>query len=245
MASYLQMAGMQMNSKEPVIDLDEINGIVHLTHNLSLGLFESTTISGLLKGPVKNCAYYKCVNVSIEPMTYHLSDDSKFCAVPGYIFLKPGSHKIHVMMKNLTAREVIIHQGAKVAMMSAANVVPHMLAPQEEKLDNPENENKVTMKSASVMEETRGSSIEGGVQKSSIEQPYRHDNVKNKNPELDRTPLIGEQLEKLYELIKLNEGTVNWTTDISRLFLYIFFLWGSGGCRSHGKGGTLKEKILK
>ena len=152
MASYLWMAGMQMNSKEPVIDLDEINGTVHLTHNLSLGPFESATISGLLKGPVKNCAYYKHVNVSVEPMTNHLSDDSKFCAVPGYTFLKPGSHRIHVMMKNLTAQEVIIHQGAKVATMSAANVVPHMLAPQEEKLDNPENETKITMKSASVME---------------------------------------------------------------------------------------------
>ena len=161
------MAGMQ--TKEPVIDLKEINGTVHLTHNLSLGPFETATISGLLKGPVKESAYYKCINVSVEPMSNHLSDDSKFCAVPGYTFLKTGSHRIHVMMKNLTAQEVIIHQGAKVAMMSAANVVPHMLALQEKKLDNPKNETKITMKSASVMEETRGSSVKGGAQKSSIE----------------------------------------------------------------------------
>ena len=46
MASYLRMASMQ--TKEPVIDLEEINGTIHLTHNLSLGPFETGTISGLL-----------------------------------------------------------------------------------------------------------------------------------------------------------------------------------------------------
>ena len=101
MASYLRMAGMQ--TKEPVINLEEINGTIHLTHNLSLGPFETATIPGLLKGPVKDSAYYKRINVSVEPMSNHLNDDSKYCAVPGYTFLKPGSHRIHIMMKNLTA----------------------------------------------------------------------------------------------------------------------------------------------
>ena len=101
MASCLRMAGMQ--TKEPVINLEEINGTIHLTHNLSLGPFETATIAGLLKGPVKDSAYYKRANVSVEPMSNHLNDDSKYCAVPGYTFLKPGSHRIHIMMKNLTA----------------------------------------------------------------------------------------------------------------------------------------------
>ena len=103
MASYLQMAGIQ--TKEPVIDLKEINGTIHLTQNLSLGPFETATISRLLKGPVKESVYYKCVNVSVEPMPNHLNDDSKYCPVPGYTFLKPVFHRIHVMMKNLTALE--------------------------------------------------------------------------------------------------------------------------------------------
>ena len=135
--------------------MDEITGNVHLTHNLSLGPFESAIVSGLLKGPVKNSAYYKRVNVSVEPMSSHLNDDSKYCAIPGYTFLKPGSHRIHVMMKNLTARTVTIHQGVKVATMSAANVVPHMLAPEEVKVQTPpvkpETNTKVPMKSASVV----------------------------------------------------------------------------------------------
>ena len=84
------MAGMQ--TKDPIIDLSEVNGTIHLTYNLSLGPFETATISGLLKGPVKESVYYKHVNVSVEPMSSHLQDESKYCAVPGYTFLKPGSH---------------------------------------------------------------------------------------------------------------------------------------------------------
>ena len=165
MASPLRMASMQTDSTEPIIDLDEITGNVHLTHNLSLGPFESATISGLLKGPVKNSAYYKRVNVSVEPMPSHLNDDSKYCAVLGYTFLKPGSHRIHIMMKNLTVRTVTIHQGVKIATMSAANVVPHMLAPEEVKVKlppkNPENDIMIPMKSASVEKDGRCSSIKG------------------------------------------------------------------------------------
>ena len=50
MASYLRMAGMQ--TKEPVINLEEINATVHLTHNLSFGPFETATIEGIFCGCV-------------------------------------------------------------------------------------------------------------------------------------------------------------------------------------------------
>ena len=174
MVSYLRMASMQ--TKEPVIDLEEINGTIHLTHNLSLGPFETATISGLLKGPVRESAYYKCVNVSVELITHHLNDDSKYCAVPGYTFLKPGSHRIHVMMKNLTAQEVTINQGIKIATMGAANIVPHMLAPQELTTETPErvvgNNTKLLMKSASVMENSQGASIKGEVRSGRVELPH-------------------------------------------------------------------------
>ena len=161
MASHLHMASMQTDSTKPVVDLDEITGNVHLTHKLSLGPFESATISGLLKGPVKNSAYYKRKNVSVEPMYSHFDDDSKYCATPGYMFLKPGSHRIHVMMKNLTVRTVTIHQGVKVATMSAANIVPHMLAPEEVKVQNPEFDLKIPMKSASVTKDEQSGSVKG------------------------------------------------------------------------------------
>ena len=42
--------------------------------------------------------------------------------------MKPGSHRIHVMIKNLTARSITVDQGSTIAEMATANVIPHMLA---------------------------------------------------------------------------------------------------------------------
>ena len=250
MASYLCMASMQTDSSKPVIDLDEITGNVHLTHNLSLGPFETATISGLLKGPVKNSAYYKHVNVSVEPISSHLNDDSKYCAVPGYTFLKPGSHRIHVMMKNLTARTVAIHQGVKVATMSAANIVPHMLAPEEVKVRTPPNQTetnvKTSMKSASVVgKDERSSSVDGDTRRIPVDTAHRRSTVEEK-PEIDRTPLEGEQLEKLYELTKLAGGTSEWTPeqqqrakDVIKKYSFLFAM----GTLDLGKTNLVKHKI--
>ena len=38
--------------------------------------------------------------------------------VLGYTFLKPGSHQIHVMVKNLTACSIMANQGSKIAEMA-------------------------------------------------------------------------------------------------------------------------------
>ena len=249
MASYLRMVSMQTDSTKLIIDLDEITGSVHLTHNLSLGPFETATVSGLLKGPVKNSAYYKRVNVSVEPISSHLNDDSKYCAIPGYTFLKPGSHRIHVMMKNLTARTVTIHQGVRVATMGAANVVPHMLAPEEVKVQTPPNESendvKTSMKSATVVEERQGGSVEGDARSGTSGAPHRQSTVEEK-PEIDRTPLKGEQLEKLYELTKLAEGTAQWmdkqrqrAKDVIRRYSFLFAMESL----DLGKTNLVKHKI--
>ena len=45
MASCLQMAGLQTDSTKPVIDLDEINGNVHLTHKLEFRAFQIGKLS--------------------------------------------------------------------------------------------------------------------------------------------------------------------------------------------------------
>ena len=131
MVHLLHMGSLTVNkeSEKSEFNLDEIQGSVHLTQSVTLGPFENT-ISGLLKGTVKSSSYYKHVNVSVEPLEVHKEDGAKYCAVPGYTFLKPGSHRIHVMIKNLSVRSIIVNQGSKFAKMVAANVIPHMLAPQ-------------------------------------------------------------------------------------------------------------------
>ena len=248
MASYLRMASMQTDSTKPIIDLDEITGNIHLTHDLSLGPFETATVSGLLKGPVKNSTYYKRVNVSVEPMSSHLNDDSKYCAVPGYTFLKPGSHRIHMMMKNLTARTVTVHQGVKIATMCAANIVPHMLAPEEVKNFPQNNEYDVTikMKGASLVTRERRSSVEGDTQSGIVKPPHRRNTIEEEKPEIQQVPLEGEQLEKLYELTKLAEGTAGWmeeqqqrAKDVIKKYSFLFAM----GTLDLGRTNLVKHKI--
>ena len=71
------------------------------------------------------------MNVSVEPLEAHKEEESKFCAVPGYTFIKPGSDRLKVMIKNLTAKAIKVPQESKVASMEVANVIPYMLAPQD------------------------------------------------------------------------------------------------------------------
>ena len=62
------------------------------------------------------------------------------------------------MVKNLTAREITIHQGVKIVTMNAANIVPHMLAPHDVQTRIPSEEKdsnvKVQMKSILIIEST-------------------------------------------------------------------------------------------
>ena len=96
-----------------VFDLDNITGSVQITKDLLLQPFENVTISGLLKGPVKCSAYFKRVNVALEPMEQHKGGEGPYCAVPAYTFLKPGSSRVEVMLKNITARSITIKSGGK------------------------------------------------------------------------------------------------------------------------------------
>ena len=134
LASSLRMKSASINvedSKESsdVFDLDNVKGSVQITKDLSLLPFENVTISGLLKGPVKCSAYFKRVNVALEPLEQHKEGEGPYCVVPSYTFLKPGSNRVEVMLKNITAWPVTIKAGDKVARVEPANAVPQMLAP--------------------------------------------------------------------------------------------------------------------
>ena len=129
MATALHMKSMAVN-EEQTFKLDYVCGSVHTTQMVTVGPFENTTVSGILKSPVKNCAYHKHVNVTIGPLEAHKEGEHNFCAVPGYTFLKSGSDRVKVMIKNLTARTIKVEQGSKIASMEAANAESHMLVPQ-------------------------------------------------------------------------------------------------------------------
>ena len=147
-------------------------------------------------------------------MEAHKKGESQYCAVPGYTFLKPGSDRVKVMIKNLTARTVKVSQGSKVASMEVANVVPHMLAPQgtmpvpsETNImkstnvgvsqrdlpttnDNPKETEQITLE--------RGTTLMGADEVGLSEDPIGVETLKL---EVDRTPLTQEQMKQLFEQI--------------------------------------------
>ena len=125
------------------------------------------------------------------------------------------------MIKNLTARVIKVQQGSKIASIKAANVVPHMLAPQEAL--SPEPETKV-MKSTNV-EVSQGdlpTSAQKNINKTRCATSMGKDDVGTSGglievaplkPEVDRTPLSPKQMKTLFEQIKLEEGTADWTEE--------------------------------
>ena len=218
MATALRMNSMVV-SEEQTFKLDDVCGSVHTTQKVTLGPFENITVSGILKGPVKSSAYHKHVNVSVEPLEAHKEGEHNFCVVPGYTFLKPGSDRVKVMIKNLTARTVKVQQGSKIASMEAANAVPHMLAPQgsaplpaETKImkstnvDIPQQDLSMTNNEGTEQCATSMGADNVGPLGNPIE-------VAASKPEVDRMPLPPDQMKLLFEQIKLEEGTSNWTEE--------------------------------
>ena len=208
LASSLRMKSVNANVEDSsesknVFDLNNVTGSVQITKDLSLQPFENVTVSGLLKGPVKCSAYFKRVNVALEPMEQHKEGEGPYCAVPAYAFLKPGSNRVEVMLKNITARPITIKTGEKVAKIEPANAVPHMLAPQ-----SPGSMDPVVSKSAEAGLEagTRGSSLKPRPRGSNKES----DKIK---AEVDRTPLSAEQIEMLLTKIDFDDGTKEWTQE--------------------------------
>ena len=149
---------------------------------------------------------------------YHKEGEHNFCAVPGYTFLKPGSDRVKVMIKNLTARTVKVQQGSKIASMEVANAVPHMLAPQGPM--PPPTESKI-LKSASVnITQQNESKINEGTEQCAtsmcaddVDPSGNPIEIAASKPKVDRTPLPPDKMKSLFEQIKFEEGTSNWTEE--------------------------------
>ena len=83
---------------------------------------------------------------------------------------------------------------------------------------------------------------EGG----SVELPRRQGTIEDEKPELDRTRLGEEQIEKVYELVKLAEGTAEWTQkqqqeakDLIKEYSFLFAM----GSLDLGRTNIVKHKI--
>ena len=109
---------------KPEFDLNQIKGHVKLTKSVTIAPFQTICASGLAE-----CnQHFKRVNVLVEPDP----DKCYESVIPihGYTVLKPGSFRVSVGLQNHSCHKITIAAKSIVAKITAANIVPHSLAPQ-------------------------------------------------------------------------------------------------------------------
>ena len=126
-ANFPPYADKRLSMKEPEFNLDKIKGHVKLTKSVTIPPFQTIHVSGLTECD----QYFKRVNVIVGPDPD--KDYESVIPIHGYTVLKPGSLRISVGLRNHSCRRVMVQAKSIVAKVSAANVVPHSLAPN---LDN-------------------------------------------------------------------------------------------------------------
>ena len=111
------------------IELNQLKGNVTNTQKVTLQLFKSRVISGMMKRLVRLAGISKRVNVLTEPTQTQIHKGSQICAVPAYTYISPGSSRAQVMIKNLTSQPVMVGKGQVIGVVKPGNEVPKMLAP--------------------------------------------------------------------------------------------------------------------
>ena len=80
----------------------------------------------------------KRFNIIVEPKNNGYNPS---VAVPSYAYLKPGSSKVNMCLRNLTSKSIMVKAKSIVAQLAAANAVPSMLAP-----NNPQGSRRMRIK---------------------------------------------------------------------------------------------------
>ena len=109
--------------KDPEFDLNQVQGTVKLTEDVTLLPFETVHVSA--KSSV--WGHFKRVLVLMEKL--EKENDSAVEPVSSYSILHPGSNQVWIVLHNLSARKVTVQAKSSIATISAANEVPKMLAP--------------------------------------------------------------------------------------------------------------------
>ena len=113
-------------SEMEYFNLDSVQGDVKVHKTTILPPLSTTFV----KSRSKVKGHHKRVNVATD----HSNNitNSKIVAVRSYSFMKPGSNKVMVSVKNLISKEIILKTGTVVGKVEAANAVPPMLSPKSE-----------------------------------------------------------------------------------------------------------------
>ena len=133
--------------------------------------------------------------------TEHSDDinNSNIAAVRSYSFIKPGSNKVTVSVRNLTSKEITLKAVRVIGQIEAAIAVPPMLAPKSENKLEPNKDVKSGMESISQL----------------ITDERQLTSVLELNPpanSLDKRKLTQEEIQLLMGKINLS-GIKNWTPE--------------------------------
>ena len=110
----------QMHLKENKDVLSQVKGEVKLTRKVVIPPLDTISVSGL----TNINKHTKRVNVVTEPR-----EDEDQYTVPCYSYMRPGSKRAAVALRNLSKKPQVLNKGTVIARIQAANIVPPKLAP--------------------------------------------------------------------------------------------------------------------
>ena len=110
----------QMQLKENQDVLSQVKGEVELTQKVVIPPLDTINISGL----TNINRHTKRVNIVTEPR-----EDEDQYTVPCYSYMRPGSKRAAVALRNLSERPQVLKKGTVIVSVQAANIVPPKLAP--------------------------------------------------------------------------------------------------------------------
>ena len=117
----------QLHLKENKDMLDQVKGDVKLTRKIVIPPLETISVSGM----TNINKHSKRVNIITEPR-----EDEDLFTVPCYSYMRPGSKRASVTLRNLSEKPQTLTKGTVIACVQAANLVPPKLAPRETNTNN-------------------------------------------------------------------------------------------------------------
>ena len=132
LSSAISKTAEVKTNEEAVLDLKGVNGDVRTTKKVVIPLLETVQVHGLTK---YHCHSKRIHVIADQPQN---SFANQLVTTSTYTELKPGSSKVTLCVQNLSAREVVLPAKSVIGTISAANVVPPMLAPLVKESDSAE-----------------------------------------------------------------------------------------------------------
>ena len=161
---------------------------------MKIPAFKTVHVQGLSK--VRG--HQQCVNTITE------ANNEKYlnsiATVMSYTCLKPGSAHVAEGCHNLMGKNIIPKLNTIIAKISAANVVPHMLAPK--------NPMGTKNEKATACLSKLHNMAKVGTHSDNPKQSHSP----NDNPPYDKKALSSEKLAKLFDKIQLN-GILDWEEE--------------------------------